>query len=325
MKLAFIGAVEGSAHALGALLAGGRHSVRIYTLAPELKHRHSDFCDLRPLAREHAAELVEVDNINSPDAVADLKQFAPDYVLAIGWSQIIRPELLQVPRFGTIGFHPTLLPLGRGRAAIPWTILERKTESGATLFLIDEGMDSGAILIQKRFAIQHDETARTLYDKVIQSLRSMMVELAERLHTGAVQGIEQDHSCATYYAKRTWKEGLIDWQNSADEIWTLVRASGSPYPGAFTFYGQTKLTVWDACPSDEARYIGTPGQVLVNNSGGTLVKCGEGTLLLKRVELEGGPPAFAPTCLTRVHEILGIDQVRLWSTLNAAGAGAKTL
>ena len=143
MKVAFVGAVEGSALALKALIAADMAPGLVVTLTPEAASRHSDFYDLSPLASQGGSDLACITNINAPETIDTLRQFGADLVLVIGWSQICKDEFRSVARIGNIGFHPAALPRLRGRAVIPWTILLGERTTAASLFWIDEGTELG--------------------------------------------------------------------------------------------------------------------------------------------------------------------------------------
>ncbi len=313
MRYVFVGAVEGSYCALEEMLKQGANVVGIFTLALEYAHRHSDFADLRPLAQQYNIPLWSINNINEPDVVEQLRRLDPDYIFIIGWSQIVKRPVLEVPSRACIGFHPSLLPQNRGRAVIPWTILQRLQYSGTTLFYLDEGIDSGDILIQKAFEVRPDETARTLYNKAIMALREMIREILPMLENDCPPRIPQDHSKATYCAKRIPDDGLIDWRQSADQIWTLIRAVGEPYPGAFTFHKNRKVIIWEADFVGPAPYCGLPGQIQAIVRDGVLVQCGDGQhIMLRTVQAEGDEKIAASKYFRKVHETLGIDWLALY-------------
>lgn len=324
MRYIFVGAVEGSYHALEEMLEIGANVVGVFTLAPEYASRHSDFADLRPIAQKYGVPLWGINNINDQDVVTRLRGLQPDYIFVIGWSQIVKRPVLELPRRGCIGFHPSLLPQNRGRAVIPWTILQGLRRSGATMFYLDENLDAGDILIQKVFEVSPNETARTLYNKVITALREMIREVLPLLESGRPPRIPQDHSQATYCAKRTPDDGLIDWSQPAEKIWTLIRAVGEPYPGAFTFYRGRKVVVWEADFVGPAPYCGLPGQIQAIDHNGVLVQCGDGQhILLRIVQVEGGEKCLASSYFTKIHEILGINWLSLLKKVRELGEGDK--
>jgi len=307
MRTALVGAVESTRTALETMLREGVPPTALVTLPLSKAARHSDYVDLRPLAEQSGVRVIEASDINAPDALQQLRDFQPDYILVIGWSQICRREFLSIPTLGCIGYHPAALPKNRGRAVIPWTILQRLAKTGSTLFWLDEGVDSGDILMQVEFSVAPDETAATLYGKHLDFLHRMLYRALPILSAGNAPRRRQNHSRATYCAKRTAAAGLIDWSWGADSIWTLIRAAGHPYPGAFTFYKDKKLIVWQADFAGKGPYWGLRGQIQALSDAGVLVQCGDRQhVLLKTIQFEGEQQASANHIL-KIHDKLGID------------------
>jgi methionyl-tRNA formyltransferase len=276
LRIAFVGAVEGSGVAFDALVASGHAPVLLVTLPPEVSHRHSDFVDLGPRARAAGATVFHAADINAPATIEALQAAEPDLTLVVGWSQICREPFRAVARLGTLGYHPAPLPRFRGRAVIPWTILMDEEMSGSTLFWLDEGVDSGAIVAQRLFPISPEETARSLYDKHKQELVHLVPEAVARIAAGNLSATPQDHALATICARRTMEDGLVDWHAPAESVLRLVRAVGDPYPGAFTHSGPERLRLDAARPHAAAgRYIGLPGQVQSHTQAGFTVLCGD--------------------------------------------------
>ena len=321
MRSVLVGAVESTRTALEVMARQGVPPNALFTLPRSLAHRHSDFVNLRPLAASFGVPVIDVDNINAQAALERLRVLAPDFAFVIGWSQLCRREFLATPRSGAIGFHPAPLPENRGRAVLPWTILQRRRETGGTLFWLDEGMDSGDVLLQERFAVAPDETAATLYGKQLEAMSRMLAAALPMLAAGTAPRTPQDHSRATYCAKRERADGLIDWRANAKDVWTLIRAVGDPYPGALTVCRGQELTVWEADYVGPGPHTGLPGQVQEVLDGGVLVQCGDGEhLLLKTVQQEGAERVAAQEVLRR-HQKLGFD----WLALHAQAASAVAL
>jgi methionyl-tRNA formyltransferase len=304
MRAALVGAVESSAVVLRTLVGSGRCPAAVVTLPLEKAGRHSDFIDLRPAAREAGVRVIETAQVNAPETLHALRVLELDYLLVVGWSQIVHADLLRLPRRGCIGYHPAPLPELRGRAVIPWTILLGRRTTGSTLFWLDEGVDSGDVLAQRRFDVAENETAASLMAKHMDALGSMVHDVLPDLAAGHGRRRAQDHSLATYCAKRTPMDGRIDWSRPAREVWTLIRAVGRPYPGAFTFAGRQKLVVWSADLVNAAPYFGLPGQVQALEPAGALVACGEGYVRLTSVQREGQAGAEVAF---KLHERLGFD------------------
>ena len=299
-ELVIVGAVESTEVAIKAAARAESWRVRlIVTLPPERAGRHSDFCDLAAAAESAGAELAYAVRINDPEIVDRIRTARPDLILVVGWSQICGPAFLDILPAGVLGYHPAALPRLRGRAAIPWTILHAEPITAGTLFWIDAGMDSGAILEQRFFHVAPNETARSLYCKHMRALDAMVVSALARIQAGDAAGTVQDERCATYGARRTPADGAIDWAMSAAVIDRLIRAVGRPYPGAFTHHGEGRITLWEASPhADDSRYLGAPGQIVRRDDEAFWIKTGDGLL---RVDNWDGPTGSAPP----LHAILG--------------------
>ena len=277
MRIVLIGAVESTREALQTLIAGGNAPIAVLTLPAATLSRHSDGVDLAPIAAENFIGVHYTNNVNSDETLHFLTGVEPDLLLVIGWSQICGVKFRNVSRLGAIGFHPSALPKLRGRAVIPWTIITGQTETGSTFFWLDASIDSGDIVMQKIFPVARDETARSLHDRHLQALKSMIPELVAAVQSGNPPRFPQEHTDASFCARRTAADGRIDWQAPAAEILTLIRAVGDPYPGAFTRYDGSVLFI-DAARlvDDSQRFIGLTGQVQTHTDHGFVVRCGDG-------------------------------------------------
>lgn len=248
----------------------------VVTLPPEAADRHSDFADLTTPARAAGSAVFHTTNINADETLRAVSDADPDIVLVLGWSQICRQPFRAIPRRGVIGFHPSALPRLRGRGVIPWTILLDEKTTGSSIFWIDEGTDSGPIILQRLFDLAPDETARRLYEKHVRNLAEMVPEAVELVAAGKAPRVEQDHSLASYCAKRVAEDGLIDWRLPAADVLRLIRAVGEPYPGAFSRQDVNVVHVDEAHVFAEGfRYVGLAGQVQTHTADGFTVMCGD--------------------------------------------------
>lgn len=227
------------------------------------------------------APLVETVDVNAPETIEAVQALRPDAIFVIGWSQLVRADFLALSPGAVFGMHPTLLPRHRGRAPIPWAILFGLAKTGVTLFeIVDPTADSGPIVGQVEVAVDRDETATTLFDKLARAHVDLIREYVPQLAAGSAPRIPQDPRRASLWPKRTPADGIIDWETRAPYLYDWVRAQTRPYPGAFTFLGDEKVVVWRARPvawEGEA-----PAGTVVD--AGPVVACGEGALLLEEVE-----------------------------------------
>lgn len=178
----------------------------------------------------------------------------------MGWSQLLRNDILKIADLGVIRSHPTELPKYRGRAPIPWTIIKELPRSALTFFYIEEGIDNGDILDQVTFEINPDDDATTVYEKVTSIGCQMILRSLKQLADGTAQRRKQDDDkFIENWPKRTPEDGKIDWSKPAKEIHNLIRAT-SPYPGAFTIYKNNKLKIWASSYLDDE--LSEPGKIL---------------------------------------------------------------
>jgi len=199
-----------------------------------------DFCSSR------SVPLVKVGHINDETALAAVRDARVDWLFIVGWSQIAGPAMLQTPSHGVLGMHPTLLPQGRGRAAIPWAILRDLPATGVTLFKLDAGVDTGPILAQRRIAIEDRETATTLYAKIDRAHVELLSERWSAIVDDRVSLQPQDESRATLWPGRKPEDGRLTADMSVVEADRLIRAVTHPYPGAFIDEAGLRLRIWAA-------------------------------------------------------------------------------
>ena len=181
-------------------------------------------------------------------------------------------------KYGCVGFHPSYLPIGRGRAPVAWAILEQK-KAAANFFLMGEGADDGPIFVQEVFDIDNTDDAESFGIKlklhIIKALDSWLPNLKNRI----LRPIVQDESKATYYGKREPCDSLIDWSSNAFDIDRLIKASTIPHNGSFTFIKDKLVTIWKSSICINDNYKGTVGRVLLIDEGKLLVQCGFNTRL----------------------------------------------
>ncbi len=282
MNVALIGSVSSSWYTLDALIRSGVEVTCVCGVDESRAEAIGDYRSLRGLANKAGIPFQSFVKVNEPRVEAFLRQHASDMLWVIGLSQLVPDRLIQIVPQGGVGFHPTMLPRGRGRAPVAWTILLGEP-AAANLFFLTDQADAGDIIIQRPVTVLPDDYSEDLIQRTNEVLADAICELAPSIRAGSLPRTPQDHSQATYYAKRTPADGLIDWSATTDRAYRLVRAAGRPYPGAFSHSGGHKVTIWRALPS-EGEAIPTParpGQVLqVNSRGHPLVRTGDGGLWL---------------------------------------------
>jgi len=199
---------------------------------------------LDEFCRDRDVPLHKSSHINNDDCIEAIKAHSIDWLFIIGWSQIANMELLNSPSRGVLGMHPTLLPVGRGRAAIPWAILKGVEKTGVTLFKLDEGVDTGPVLGQKEIGLDENSDASWLYQEVDNAHIALMKDLIPKIMNDQIELLVQDESQASIWEGRKPEDGLINLNGSAFEANRLVRAVTHPYPGAFLIRDGKKVIVW---------------------------------------------------------------------------------
>ena len=287
-RVVCVGANLESEVALRGLLAVGANIAGLVTAPPQAVGGISDYADLHPLCAAHGVATVDTEDINAPETLAEIAAWRPDYIFTLGWSQLFLADLLKIPTRFVLGSHPSPLPEGRGRAPVPWTILQGHTRSAVTIFRMDAGVDAGAILCQRWFDVPPRAYARDVYNLVTENLRDGYVELYQAFAAGhAITETAQDTARATHRAKRTAAEGWLDFTQTAAQIDALVRAVSQPYPGAYTYFQGRKIEIWRADLADVPPYVGASGQILAKRQGRVLVQAGDAPLWLSEFTSAG--------------------------------------
>lgn len=286
LRIVMAGAVDFSRVCLETLIRSGTPLAGVLALPPGRARRHSDYADIGAPARQAGIPVAEAADINGGDALSALRAWRPDVLLVLGWSQLVGPELLGLPRMGAIGSHPALLPRNRGRHPIVWQLIHEEPESGLSLFWLDESADSGPILLQDRFPLSLDDDAGTFYRKTMDSARTLLPRAVKLLESGHPPRIPQDPAHATILRKRTADDSRIEWRGNARGVYNLVRALTRPYVGASARLGGRDVIVWRARRSDAPGGTVEPGTIVRVGGGIMSVATGDGTIDL----LETDPP-----------------------------------
>ena len=242
MKIAFISGVKFGLEILQQIIKHNFNVSIVFSYDDSKKKNYSDYASFDGICKEYDIRNVKVDNINDPENIEIMKSLNPDLILVMGWSQLLKSQIINIPNLGVIGSHPTELPKFRGRAPIPWTIIKNLQESALTFFYIEEGIDDGDVLDQQKFKISETDDATSLYQTIIQIGKNMIIKNLTLIQEGKSKRITQDPSkFIENWTKRTPDDGKINWKDSTKKIHTLIRATTHPYPGAFTLFNGKKL------------------------------------------------------------------------------------
>lgn len=244
MRFGFVTCVELGLACMEEIYSAGGRLDLVITLKDEKASKKSGRIYADDFCRQHEIDLLKVESINDLQTVDAILVHEIDWLFIIGWSQIARSQVLQAPRRGVLGMHPTLLPEGRGRAAIPWAILKELPETGVTLFQLDEGVDTGPVIAQERLPLTPNVTATELYERVAGAHRTLIKRVWQDLAHDRLEPIPQDESSATIWPGRTPEDGRISADMTVAHVEKLVRATTRPYPGAFWQDGKRIVRIW---------------------------------------------------------------------------------
>lgn len=260
MKFGFVTCVKLGLSCIEEIYKSGLSLDIVITLNDDCALHKSGRVYLDKFCSKNNIKLLKIDNINDQIAIDFIKNNSIDWLFIIGWSQIAKSEILNSSKFGVIGAHPTLLPIGRGRASIPWTILKGITKTGVSFFKLDQGVDTGDIVHQEIISINKNEDAKSLYEKVNLSHINGISKVIKMLKSNEFNLIKQNNSLSTYWPGRKPKDGKIDLGKSIFLAEKLIRATTKPYPGAFVISGNIKTIIWkakiiDNTENSESKYL----------------------------------------------------------------------
>lgn len=286
VRVSFFGTPEFAAVALEALIASGHEVVGVVCQPdkPAGRGQHVVAPPVKVVALAAGLPLAQPRSVRSPETLATLAAWGADVAVVAAYGKILPPALLHLPRHGCINIHASLLPRYRGAAPIQWAIARGEEQSGVTIMQMDEGMDTGPILLQRPTPIAPDETGRSLHDRLAQLGADLVLEALSAIESGRLVATPQNDSLATTAPPLRKEDGRIDWRRPAIEIGRMVRAF-DPWPTAFTTFGGKRLRIWRArLGAQEAAQA--PGTV-IGVGDAISVTTGMGTLDCLELQFEG--------------------------------------
>lgn len=244
---------------------------------------------VKELAIKKNLRVLQPDRARDAAFIAQIRELAPDLIVVAAYGQILPQALLEVPRFGCLNVHTSLLPKYRGAAPIQWAILNGDLETGVTIMKMDAGLDTGSIVSEERTPITAEDDAQKLHDRLAQLGGALLTRTIPGFISGKIVPRPQPEKGASYARKIKKEDGRLDWSQPARVLWNRVRGL-TPWPGTFTFLQTTAapvlLKIWRAEPVDALS--GAPGVILSADRDGIIVACGSGALRLLEVQREGG-------------------------------------
>lgn len=287
-RLIFIGTPDFAVPTLNALISHGHNVLAVVTQPdrPRGRGKRLTAPPVKQVALEHRIEVLQPEKASDDLFCAQIREKQPDLIIVVAFGQILKKRLLDIPPWGVINVHASLLPKLRGAAPIQWTILNDEAKTGLTVMHMDEGMDTGPILFQKEVPVLKDETAGHLYDRLALMAGDLLAKSLERMSGNRIMESPQDHAKATYAPKITKDLSLVDWKEAAAKVSARIRGM-DPRPGAYTLWEGKEIKLFASTVIDRDREGVSPGQVLGLREGCLVVGTGRGTVGVRELQFPG--------------------------------------
>lgn len=287
MRIVFMGTPDFSVPALEALVEGGHEVVAAITQPDKPKGRGKAvlMTPVKEKAMELGIPVYQPVKVREPEFVEKLRQMKPDAIVVVAFGQILPKSILEIPRYGCVNIHASLLPKYRGAAPIQWAVIDGERESGVTTMFMNEGLDTGDMLEKEAVTLDPKETGGSLHDKLSAIGGRLILSTLKGLEDGTLKGTPQTDE-GTCYAKMLKKSlGDIDWTMDAAAIERLIRGL-NPWPSAYTCLHGKTLKIWDGDVL-EREYGVEPGTVAEVAKDRLVVQTGQGSLAIRSLQLEG--------------------------------------
>lgn len=316
MNVIFMGTPDFAVSTLEGLIKSNHKIIVVVTRPDRPKGRGREILPspVKVVAEAHKIEVLQPEKVREPDFVKKLREYRPDCIVVVAFGQILPKDILSLPRYGCINLHASILPKYRGAAPINWALINGETKTGVTSMLMNEGMDTGDILIQREVEITEGDSAGTLHDRLSEIGSEVILETLDGLEKGTIKRVKQNESSATYAQKIKKEDCLINWDEDAKKIVNRIRGL-TPAPGAYTSYNGKRLKITEAVipPRPPLKKGGwgdlRKGEVFEVNRNGIKVICGNGLVIIKNLQPEGkrvmGVGEFISGHNIKAGEILG--------------------
>lgn len=282
-----MGTPEFSVPTLEKVIEAGHQVCAVVTQPDKPKGRGKSvqFPAVKEAALAHNIKVYQPLKVKELNFIEILKEINPDVIVVVAFGQILPKEILDLPQYGCINVHASLLPKYRGAAPIQWAVIDGEMESGVTTMYMDVGLDTGDMLKRRTVVLEEKETGGSLHDKLSEIGGLLLIDTLEELEKGTAIREKQDDTKSSYAKMLDKKLGLIDFNQPADKIERLIRGL-NPWPSAFTGFGGKTLKIWDANVI-EKDYAGACGEIVEVTKDSIIVKTGKGALELIEIQLEG--------------------------------------
>ena len=283
MNIVFMGTPDFAVASLDRLVKDGHKVSAVFTKVDMPRGRKMIMTppEVKVFAQELGLSVYQPQTLKDPQVIDTIKELAPDVIVVVAYGKLLPKEVLEIPPLGCINLHGSLLPRYRGAAPIQWTVLNGDRVGGATTMYMNEGLDTGDMILKYETPVGEDETSGELFDRLAVSGADLLSETLKLIASDNAPRIPQDETIATYAAMLDKKMCVVDWSKSADEVHNLVRGL-NPWPVAVTTLGGKKIKIISTRKSDKS---GNPGQVVCTSP--LTVACGKGSVEVLYLQPEG--------------------------------------
>jgi len=288
LNIVFMGTPEFAVPCLKAIAEEGHRVSLVVTRPDKPKGRGRKLAPppVKAASLELGYEVIQPVSVKSPDIVEKLAQAEADVFVVVAFGSILPKNVLDIPRLGSVNIHPSLLPKYRGPSPIQWSLVCMETETGVTSIFMDEGMDSGDIILAEKEVINQNDTAGDLHDRLADMGARVLTKTLEQLVNGTVAPSVQNAEEVTFAPLLKKAHGRIDWHQSADQVKAMINGM-TPWPGAFTFLGDKRLKIWKASPVQmDSQY--RPGTVIKGFPGEIRVAAQNGVVSIEEIQGASG-------------------------------------
>jgi methionyl-tRNA formyltransferase len=287
MRVVFMGTPDFSVPTLEKIIDAGHEVIGVVTQPDKAKGRGKKvvYPPVKEKALEYGLPVYQPVRAREPEFIEQMKDLQPDVMVVVAFGQILPKALLDIPKYGCVNVHASLLPKYRGAAPIQWAVIRGEKVSGVTTMQMDEGLDTGDMLLKASIPLAEDETGGSLHDKLSTIGGELLIETLKGLEAGTIKPEKQDGSQAGEYARMLDKAlGKVDFSMPAVEIERLIRGL-NPWPSAYTRYNHKTMKLWKAAVVPVNK--GVPGEILSVDKDGFTVQTGEGAIKILELQMEG--------------------------------------
>lgn len=309
MKVVFMGTPDFSVPTLQELINSEHEVVAVVTKPDKPKGRGNKvlFTPVKEVAINNNIEVYQPQKLSEEDFAKAMEQINPDVIVVIAFGKILPKRILDLPKYGCINVHASLLPKYRGAGPIQWSIINGETETGITTMYMDVGLDTGDMLLKEVVKIEDTDTGGSLHDKLSDVGAKLLIKTLKEVQNNTISRVKQNGEESTYAPMLEKSLGNINWESEAYNIELLIRGL-NPWPSAYTYLGNKILKIWSGKVVDSS-YTGKCGEIVDIVKDGFVVKCKEQCILIKEVQLQGKKrmpaDAFLRGYKLEVGEILG--------------------